>query len=285
MDLNDQSVLALRAPETDGSSEGTLYGLIDHAAIPMLTRTLTRMGVSWQSLFEGSRNAGALEVAPILVPIRYRDNQLIPHSALKWVCQRGQFTSSLLFLESRLSAPELARRLAFRIDVTLPDDFEVVFRYFDSRVFETAMGILDGLQRNNFLSIATAWWYVTRSGELVKVSQDSVEPTQTDQPLLLNVAQESKFLEMSEVDNVIGLIREYLNHQYEAILPKDRHNVISRHVHAAHQHGIQAPHELALYCCLVLENGDDYFECGRGKAVLMEMREKSINLTEVVQNC
>lgn len=61
----------------NGNAAGhALYALVDHGAIADPTKRLTRFGVSWTSLFEGSRDEGALEVAPILVPLHQHGHAL-----------------------------------------------------------------------------------------------------------------------------------------------------------------------------------------------------------------
>ena len=172
-----------------GAPDARLYCLADHSGMPGLRRELDQAHVSWTSLFEGSGEAGAIEVAPFLFSL---DEAFESGRAnlIRWVAEHATYTSSLLMLATPLDLRELAARLARRLDASLPDQIDVMLRYFDPRVFEALTLALDDVQKDAFLGTADCWRWVDRGGAIHTMparfhAADSFTP-----PLRLDTRQE-----------------------------------------------------------------------------------------------
>jgi hypothetical protein len=212
--LNHKNIYQLYDAILGLGSTDTLYGLVDHVGMPGLTKKLTQAGAQWISLFDGSKEEGALLAAPILFKIENDGGRKLPRVFLDWVGEHGTYTSSMLFLTSSLPMPELARRLALRLDAVLPEGVDVLFRYFDPRIFEMLRDVLSIEQRQGFLGVASNWWVVDRRGVLQKIVAKFSEKDDFDAPLKLTVQQERNFLDSSEPDQIAQLLQSEVSGHY-----------------------------------------------------------------------
>jgi hypothetical protein len=164
--LSPENVYQICLPYCGPLSDAKLYLLVDHAGMPGLVQMLVQTHSNWRSLFEGSKEENALSVAPILFSINLTNEPLKRCRLLNWVCQNGIYTSSVILMISPLPIDVLAARLRQRLEATIPDNMEVLLRYFDPRIFESLCRILSKKQKEDFLNVAACWWYTDRIGEL-----------------------------------------------------------------------------------------------------------------------
>lgn len=281
MELNFDNVMSLATPSPDHAGDPMLYFLIDHSAIPGLTKNLDRLRVEWKSLFEGSRDAGALEAAPILVPAARAGRPVASRTAMQWIFDQARFSSSLLMIRTSLDTEALCRRLSLRLDATLRDDMEVLIRYFDARVFESLMLALEPAQKAGFLCVADAWSYVDRSGQLRLEDASGYQEDTDVVPLYLSQEQEARLLELSEPDQICMLINAVMPAGLQEIPPAERFNFISSNAARAKDYGINGTHELALFCCLALTESE--FPSAGWEQKLQQLRNDGATLTALVQ--
>ena len=263
--------------------DGQLYALVDHGGMPGLVKQLDRTNAQWISLFAGSRDEGALEVAPILILIDANQAPFQRQAMLNWLCEHGTFASSLLFMVSPLPMAELVRRLALRLDATLPDNMDIVLRFFDSRVFEQLVAVLSDEQKRAFLNVASRWWFVDRRGEIQAVDATFSEAETPEIPLILTVQQEGAMLDASEPDQVAAFLQPVVPVEYADLAPELRYDFIVRHMGAARLLGIKATHELALYCVMPLLHGEQFATQAPWHAVLGQVQSGRRSLTLAVE--
>lgn len=282
MTLNFENIMALALPPDADGGAPSLYALVDHGAIPELTKRLDRFDAHWKSLFEGSRDEGALEVSPILVLLAQDGRERISKTALAWLCDQGRYTSSLQFLSSPLDMPELSRRLALRLDAMLPESVEIVLRYFDCRIFESLMQVLSDEQRQDFLSVSTAWSIVNRHGNIQTYEAQFLEEDDL-LPLEFSVAQEKRLLELSEPDQVAMLLRTVVPAEYEELAPPDRFGFLTRHIDSARGYGIDTVQAQALFCSLALTNGEQFAREPEWQQALADVAAKRMTFFDAVE--
>ena len=258
-----------------------LYCLVDHAGMPGLHRQLLRSQVRWISLFEGSKEEAALEVAPLLFALDGDAAQPVAHLR-KWVSEHGTYTSSLLLLSSPLAIDALGNALAQRTQAKVSEDMDVLLRYFDPRVFEALMEVLTPGQRQAYLGVADCWWYPNRRGELVRQAV-VFEPTDTfEAPLVMSAEQEFALLDLSEIDQVASQLEGLLPEQYMQLGLARRHDFLLRHINDAKAAGIDATHELSIYCGLALLHGDDFAAFPVWQTLMADVRDKKISFIDAV---
>lgn len=281
--LTQQDFAILQNTDPSVATDGQLFALIDHAGMPGLAKQLSKMGVQWLSLLDGSRDDGALEVAPLLFPIETDQESFRRKALLRWIGERGTFTSSMLFLVSPLSMADLARKLALRLEASLSGEMEIVLRFFDTRVFERLIAVLSDEQRHAFLGVADRWWFVDRRGELQHVSAAASPSSECDDPLVLTTMQEAALLDASEPDQVAELLRTVVPHEYDALDLAGRYDFIVRHMAAGRNYGIESTQDYALYCSLVLLYKEDFPSQPNWAAALSKLKAGTCSLTEAIE--
>jgi hypothetical protein len=260
-----------------------LYGLVDHAGMSGLVKKLNQEKTEWISLFDGSKEEGALTVAPILFQIEADQSGMRHYRLLNWVCERGAYTSSILLLASPLAMPELARRLALRLEAVLPEEIEIMLRFFDPRIFEQLMVVLSEEQKQAFLSVAYCWWFVDRRGQLQDVSAVFAESDSFEVPLILTVKQEGFLLDASEPDQVAELLQSGVPDEYQSLPLSERYDFIVRHMAAARLVGIESTHELSLYCALALLHGEHFATQKNWEAALQDVQAGNLSLEQAAE--
>jgi hypothetical protein len=248
-----------------------------------LASKLTQTKTEWVSLFDGSGEENAISVAPLLFRIEV-DKSGIQHRGLaNWIGEHGTYSSSLLLLASPLPLEQLARRLAVRLDAVLPQDMDITLRFFDPRIFEQLMQVLSAEQKHAFLSVAHGWWFADRRGQLQEVSAVFSEADLFEAPLILSMVQEHALLDASEPDQVVDLLQSTVQDEYLALPAQDRHDFIVRHMTAARLLGIEATHELALYCALALLQGEQFATQKHWQAALQEVQSGKLSLAQAAE--
>lgn len=261
--------------------ENYLYCLADHAGMPGLLGELDSAKLSWVSLFEGSSERNALQVAPLLFALNEEANKQHSHF-LRWLSEHGTYTSSMLLLSSPLNTADLQRRLTLRLNARVSGQMDVMLRYFDPRTFEGLLSVLTPHERADFLNVADCWWYFDRSGREVvwPASSESVE--RFSSPLVLSEAQEFGMLDASEPDQVAQQLTTMMPDHYRRIALPQRHAFLSRHMAEAKTAGIVSTNELVLYCGLALLYGEEFARQPAWQLVLERVRSGRIKFSDAV---
>lgn len=261
---------------TEAYPSNCLFCLADHAGMPGLHPRLVQTGIAWTSLFQGSAEESALPAAPLLFPLEPAHLHF-----LEWIAEHGTYTSSMLILSSPLGLDALRDRLARRMRARISDEMDVLLRFFDPRVFEALVNVLDDEQRRRLLSPADCWWYPDRSGQLL--SQPSTCVTdEFDGRLELSAAQEFALLDASEIDQVAEQLRAMLPDTYIRMNPAERIGFLRRHMAAAGNLGVVATHEVALYCGLALLHGEEFADRSPWRDILVQVGQGSSSFVDAV---
>lgn len=255
-----------------------LYCLVDHAGMPGLHRTLLGSTSSWSSLFNGSSEEAALSAAPILFPVA-GTGEPANDGLLLWIAKHGTYTSSLLLLSSPLGLDALRKRLAFRLYAQVSEEMNVLLRFFDPRVFESLLTVLEEPQRAVLLNPADCWWYCDRGGVLRRQACIHAE---ADLRLSLSAAQEFALLDASEIDQVSAQLQSMLPDAYLRIGAGSREAFFRRHMAQASAAGIAATHEVALFCGLALLHGESFMHTPYWQTVLANVRAGSASFVDAV---
>lgn len=279
--LTRHSIYQACRPYCGPATDSFLYGVIDHAGLPGLGARLTDSASEWMSLFE-SEDPDILSVAPLLFRIGTGQDGTQQRRLLRWLVQQGTYASSIVLMASPLALQPLAHRLTARLDAVLPENMEILLRFFDPRVLEQLMVVLSTEQKQAFLSVAEHWWFVDRRGHLKEVAATFCAVDDFIVPLPLSTVQESALLDASEPDQVAQLLQSGAPIDFETLRPGERYDFLLRHMAAARQFGIQATHELSLYCALAMLHGEHFAAGKNWQAALQEVKQKKMSLTQAV---
>ncbi|QNA90177.1 DUF4123 domain-containing protein [Massilia sp. Dwa41.01b] len=260
--------------------DANLYFLLDHAALPGLHRQLTRSSAQWASLFDCSREANALQVAPILVLAGSEGELQVPRSLFSWIREHGTYSSAVVILTSPLGMTTLRDRLAARLDIRLSENMEAMLRFFDPRVLESLLTILPAAQARTFFSPADCWRYVDRTGKLASVVTvfDAIDDFSA--PLVLGEEQEFKLFEACEIDQVLDLLRRNMPKLLATLPLADQSTFVCNVIETARQHGISSVFKLSVFATISLSQGEKFMKSLEGVRLIDELKKDESDLLD-----
>lgn len=232
--------------------DSNLYFLLDHAGMPGLHRQLLASSVEWSSLFDCSREANALQVAPFLVLAGSVGQLRMFRHLFKWIGEHGTYSSSVVMLTTPLDIGGLRNRLAARLDVMFSENMEAMLRFFDPRVLESLVSILSAEQAEPFFGAAESWRYVDRSGKLVNFNTKFDPQNNFSAPLLLTQRQEIALLDACEIDQVLNLLRENFSNLLRTVPPADQPAFVSESIGMAKQGGVESVFKFSIFTATIL---------------------------------
>jgi hypothetical protein len=251
-------IQAVRGDRTDAlpSSGQRLYLLIDHAGAPgLVTELRRRAAIPWSSLFDDSKEQGALTVAPILVHFPDACASQSELNLLTWLRRACEFSTSLTVLHSTLAHDNLARALKHRLNAQLPDHMPVMLRYFDTRILESLVQVLSPPQRSEFLGIASRWQWLDRAGCLRRLDADQLQDDSWPHRFEFDVVQQNALIEASTAD---ALVEQMQARAADLCRPKTRadlHALAERCVPKLDRFAIKDIRTQTLYCLTELQLG------------------------------
>lgn len=259
-----------------------LYFLLDHAGMPGLHRQLRKSSVPWSSLFDGSNEANALQVAPFLVHVGSEGRLRMFRDLFKWIGEYGTYSSSVVMLTSPLDMATLRSRLAARLDARLSENMDAMLRFFDPRVLESLLRILSAEQARTFFSPAEVWRYVDRTGKLVSVTTAFDARDDFVAPLVLDQQQEFSLLDACEIDQVLDLLRQNTPALMLKLSPADQPLFVDRAIGRARQRGIDSVFKFSLYTAICLSHGEAFMNGPERANFLDELRRDDLDPAETL---
>jgi Domain of unknown function (DUF4123) len=205
--------------------------------------------------------------------------------ALRRLCDDGCYGSALSVIDSNLSLHDLSNALTARCDAQLPENYDVMLRYFDTRILATLIHVLPAVELEAFFSCAQSWWYSDRSGALVHAfSADAQASEKFAAPLRLTVEQQNALIHAGETDSVIDVL---VQNKIELLLDMpypDRHPTVHRYLLAAGGWQLSSPRDLAAYCTLALVHGEDFALRPPWNEMLAAVKRGAIPLHEAISS-
>jgi Domain of unknown function (DUF4123) len=254
------------------------YLLVDHAGAPGLMQALQRRpSLTWTSLFEDSKEVGALEVAPILIRLPDARANFVEREFLEWLYRACQYSTSVTALHSAWERDRLASALRTRLDMMLPDGMPVMLRYFDTRALESLLRVLTAEQQGQFLGVASRWQWLGRAGELHQRHTEQLTTDPWPHRLEIDVTQQNALIESGEADALVAQMNaqapDLCRHEQRA----DLHALAERCASKFGPLGIDDIRTQALYCLTALELGSDFDSQPGWAEVLARVAKKQIS--------
>ena len=267
-----EQVLACCAQDTQTQHT---YLIIDQSAYSTLGEKRAILPLGLLSLLREDAADAIDGVSPVLADISTIGTDRFVHAWVQGLCTRGQWNNALTLLTSPLGAKVLQAQLAARTSATLPDNFNVVLRYFDTRILPVLLDVLKPEQRAAFLSCASAWNFVDREGVLqplagVRFSPDALFET----PLQLDAAQEKAMLVAAEADAVNSLLDTIPIDPTTTLA--QRYRRIASCVDTARTFDIDEIADMATFATFSLRLGNDFYLEGAWPSLLAKVKSREI---------
>lgn len=229
-----------------------IFLLLDHGGLPGLSRQLPYSSKDWVSLFDRTKEEGALAVAPILVLAASDGEIRLSRLVFDWLRQHGTYSSSVMMLVSSLDLTRLARELGTRLHITLAGGVEAMLRFFDPRVFESLLNILTREQTEDFLGVVSSWHYVDRSGRIAQVINTCGAIKPNSKPVSLSQEQEDHLLAASEVDQILNSLRSSVPDPFSKIPRESQYGFVSESIIEARSEKLESVLQMSLYTMIRL---------------------------------
>ena len=257
----DDFLSAVQGAATDETPAGeqVRYLLIDHAGAPGLTQALRgRYFLSWTSLFEGSTEVGALEVAPILVQLPSHRMTSSERDFLQWLYRKCQFSTSVTALHSTWTRDSLEHALKIRLDAVLPDNLPVMLRYFDTRTLESLWRVLTAEQQKQFFGFASCWQWLDRAGDLHQWHTEQLTNDSWPARFEVDVTQQKALIESGEADALAAQMAAQAPDLCHVKQRAELHALANRCRAKFDALGIADIRTQTLYCLTALQHGLDF---------------------------
>ena len=272
----EESLLAL--PATN------FYLLLDHGGLPGLCSKISKSSLEWANLYDCGRESRALEVAPILILAGSAGKLKMHRHLFEWIGKEGTYTSSVIALSSPLQIEVMMRRLAMRLDIKLSNDMDAMLRFFDPRILEGLINVLSAKQLSSFLSVAEAWQFPDRNGNLVKIDSTIAVEDNCLLPLELTQEQEFRLVDLSETDQVLNVIRAnfpYLENSHPFSLQYDS---VNRQIKDARNLEINSVFKISLYIVVRLLKSEKFLESALGLEFLDKLKKDELDFSEILSS-
>lgn len=258
-----------------------LYFLLDHGGLPGLCSRLSKCTLEWTSLFDDGRERRALEVAPILVLAGGQGKLKMPRHLLEWIGNESADTSSVIALSSPLQLDVMTRRLAMRLDVRLSHDMDALLRFFDSRILAGLLKVLSDKQLISFLSVAETWQFSDRSGKLLKIDSSITVEDDRFLPLELTQEQEFRLIELSEVDQVLNVIRSNFPNLEASHAFSLQYDFVNREIENARSVGLNSVLQFSLYIIVRLLKNEKFLQSALWPEFLSKLKNNEFDFSEI----
>lgn len=259
-----------------------LYFLLDHGGLPGLHKQLLKSPEKWLSLFNCTKEADALSVAPILVMAGSEGHLIASRTLCEWISKNGTNSSSVILLTSPLQMDCMKSRLSVRLNVKLSENMEAMLRFFDPRVLESLVSVFSNGQAKKFFSLADELRYVDREGKMVVIESHFAYEEEFVSPLVLTQLQEDALLGASEIDQVLDLLRSNLPQAMAKLPLPDQYRFVSQQIGRAKKSELCAIWEMAFYTTIVLLKGERFVESENWSRILASIKRNNFDLSELL---
>jgi len=243
-----------------------------------MTRGLQR-ALSVNGLSAAGEDAKA--VVPFLVPISEDASERQRQLNAFEIWAREAYAVS--WLVSPAPVGTLAELLGRRLDVVLSDEQSALLRISDTRILPIVQSLLSDIERAQFFSSVSQWWYFDRQERLQCISCELAQGSDMWRtPWRLTPVQESALLMAAEPDTVLALLHEQVPAKLQTLPRPQRHEFVRDRMSEARAWGLESAEQHALYCLIALSLGADFSERPQWQEALTHVRERTMSLMEAL---
>jgi hypothetical protein len=241
------------------------YAIADSAQDKSLPAAISTPGAGVRCLLGATQGSPLAEQSPHLVRLNPPSHGA---AAWQWIARMAPRKPCVTVLASRLSFDALFAQLKQFTEISLPDDFDMFFAFWDPAILGTLLGQADDQtlhvkgpvfneeQRKLLVSGLDGWWYWDRDGAVHSVEVDPGMPQlRSAAPISLRQQQVDDLVEASLPDHVLYFVRLNQPHLLDKISEQSHYAFASKEVTKARKIGLDSMNELVNYVCAALIYG------------------------------
>ncbi len=261
------------------------YLIVDAAATrPTNLAQELRLGHSGIDILTGADCVWKDSASPILVELPAGASSESVRRIASEALRKWRYANCFVFLETTYAPRDAAAMLCERTQAVLPDEMEVVLRFFDPRVFSALVRHLNADALNSFLSGATRWAIPGRRGELQMIERKpSKSVASFVAPLRLSSAEEAAMIDAGEADAMVDLLLNQNNAQLLTMIPPEQYESVSSALAQAHGFAIEQTPDQAMFCAIALALGLDFQTQEPWDKLLQEVKAGRVKFSEAAQ--
>lgn len=263
------------------SPEQNVYLLLDQAGLPGVYQELQKHSVPRVALFEDTTGKSALAVAPVLILAAEHGMLIAKKRLYHWLSKYASDTFSTIFIISPLPIEAMKIRLSLRLEAELSEKMSVIFRYYDSRILMALTSIFDEVERAAFFGLGSAWIYPDRSGQLETIRTVFNLDDKFFAPLKLHANQEFAFLEASEIDQVLDLLRTVIPRKMREFSVPEQFFLVKDLVSKAKFEGVESILGCSIFCSIFLRGGSKVLDSPLWIDVMKELKSGAGDMTRL----
>lgn len=254
------------------SPDQNVYLLIDQAGLPGFSCELQMHSVPRVMLFDDTKEKSAVAATPVLILAAAHGVIIARKRLFNWLSEYASDAFSTVAIVSPLTIGAMRRRLSARLQVELSEKVEAIFRFYDPRILATLINILDTVERDIFLGLASNWIYPNRSGHLESIKTTFYPDDAFKAPLKLRANQEFAFLEASEVDQVLDLLRTVTPRRMAEFSGPEKYSLVKDLICKAKHEGINSILGYSIFSSIFLSGGSKFLDSPLWSEIMNELQ-------------
>lgn len=219
--------------------------------------------------------------SPVLLSLPVQPFSPAIAQATERAVEKWRYANALIYIESSLSEEHMRTSLLARTFAVLPQNLDVLLRFFDTRVFDRLLIALTPEQRHTFLSAGATWAFPDRWGHL-RVERAAAGGDTFAGPLRLDDHQEGILIDAGDADAMVDAL---LNQQHPSLgqrLPPEQYEAVDAALKQAFSLGIQNHSAQLAFCSLSLELGSGFQEQMPWSQWMPEVKTGKKNFDQIV---
>jgi hypothetical protein len=258
------------------------YWLLDQSSLPQgaWLKRLVGHGL-WVDVLSGKSETAFNGASPVLVSA---SGACATPQFVKSLYRTARFANSVSLIDSELTLGELQVVLCENARIELPEAFEAVLRYFDTRTLPLLPRLLHPLQYAAFMRASSRWAYLDRWGEpRFMPAAQPLSQEQASQPgrLVLDEAQETQLIDDGLTDAVIDMLLTQHHPALSELTPPEQFDVVGPLVKNAEAAGLTEPPQAFAFVATALEHGASFDQREPWSSRLKQYRAQQCSLEAV----
>ena len=184
---------------------------------------------------------------------------------------------------SSLATEDLAAALCRRMDVTLPDQFDCINRFFDGRVAPHWLSVLTPDQRTRFTAFASQWWVVSHEHIWSSLACSEIHPDPFSEQMFINERQQADMIDACYPYTVIDHFEQTDPELLERVPPAAQYGWFQRTLAVARRYGIDDGPDSMLFCTLTLTRGERFFDAPSWREGLQQLQLRKTRLRDLMK--
>lgn len=219
--------------------------------------------------------------SPVLLSLPAQPFSPSTAQATERAMEKWRYANAFIYIECSLSEEHMRSSLLARTFAVLPQNLDVLLRYFDTRVFDRVLIALTPEQRQAFLSAGTTWAFPDRWGHL-RMARAATGDDNFARPLRLDDQQEAILIDAGDADAMVDTLLNQQHPSLEQLLPPEQYEAVDAALKQALSLGIQPHSAQVAFCSLCLELGSGFQEQMPWSQWMPEVKTGKRNFDQIV---